>query len=348
MNTEVRLDKKMRESHGAFVIAEIGHNHQGSLNQAKAMFVAAKDAGAHAVKLQKRHNKQLYTKALYEQPYDNENSYGATYGAHREALEFSREQYAELQKLAAELDIVFFATPFDFHSVDFLADLDMPAYKLASGDLMNTPLQKHVAKLGKPVFLSTGGGTMDDIRRACDVILPINPQLSILHCTASYPANVEDMNLSVIPVLLREFPDVVIGLSDHENGIDAASIAYMLGARVFEKHFTLNRALKGTDHSFSLEPEGLRKLVRNLKRIPVLLGDGNKRPLDSEKKPLTKMAKSVVAARALPAGHKLTAPDLALKSPGGGLPPFEMDKLIGRTLKAALNEDDHVLHANLA
>lgn len=347
MSSDIRIDKQLRTSHGAFVIAEIGHNHQGSLDQAKALFVAAKDAGADAVKLQKRYNKGLYTRALYEQPYDNENSYGATYGAHREALEFSKEQYRELQQLAKELDIVFFATPFDFESVDFLAELDMPAYKLASGDLLNTPLQRHVAKLGKPVFLSTGGGTMDDIRRACDVILPINPHVSVLHCTASYPANVEDMNLSVIPTLLCEFPDVVIGLSDHENGIDAASIAYMLGARVFEKHFTLNRALKGTDHSFSLEPEGLRKLVRNLSRIPVLLGDGEKRPLESEKKPLTKMAKSIVAARNLPAGHRITEKDLALKSPGGGLPPFETERVIGMTLRAALKEDDHVLMDNL-
>lgn len=188
---------------------------------------------------------------------------------------------------------------------------------------------------------------MDDIRRACDAILPLNDQLCILHCTASYPASVEDMNLGVILSLLNEFPNHVIGLSDHENGIDAASIAYMLGARVFEKHFTLNRALKGTDHSFSLEPEGLRKLVRNLNRIPVLLGDGIKRPLESERTPLTKMSKSIVAARDLPAGHKLSPKDIALKSPGGGLPPFEVDRILGKTLRIPLSEDDYIVFDNL-
>lgn len=187
-----RLEKALRMSQDVFVIAEIGHNHQGSVEMARAMFHAAKDAGADAVKLQKRNNRTLYIRELYDQPYDNENSYGATYGQHREALEFDQDQYRELQQYARELDVMFFATAFDFESVDFLADLDMPAYKIASGDLHNLPLQKYVAKVGKPMFLSTGGGTMDDVRRARDAILPINPQLSILHCTASRPAAVED------------------------------------------------------------------------------------------------------------------------------------------------------------
>lgn len=348
MSIELKLDKVRRNSTSAFVIAEIGHNHQGSVEQARAMFLAAKESGANAVKLQKRNNRTLFVKELYNQPYDNENSYGATYGEHREALEFSREQYIELQNYANELNLMMFATPFDFESVDFLSDLNMPAYKIASADLNNTPLQKYIAKLGKPIFLSTGGGTIQDIHRACDAILPLNSQLCILHCTASYPANVEDMNLNVIPFLMKEFPGQVIGLSDHENGIDAASIAYMLGARVFEKHFTLNRALRGTDHSFSLEPEGLRKLIRNLKRIPILLGNGEKKLLESERNPLKKMSKSLVARKHLPAGHILTERDVALKSPSGGLPPYELENVIGKTLKAPLNEDEKIFFENLA
>ena len=347
MNDELKFDVNFRKSQQSFVIAEIGHNHQGSLDKAREMFSAAKYAGVNAVKLQKRNNRTLFTKKLYNQAYDNENSYGATYGEHREALEFNRDQYLELQQFAKELDLIFFATPFDFESVDFLADLDMPAYKIASADLINTPLQKYIAKVGKPIFLSTGGGTMEDIRRAADTILPLNSNLCILHCTASYPANVEDMNLNVIPLLMEEYPNQVIGLSDHENGIDAASIAYMLGARVFEKHFTMNRAWKGTDHSFSLEPEGMRKLVRNLNRIPVLLGDGKKRLFESEKKPLLKMSKSLVAAANLASGHKLTENDISIKSPGGGLPPYELDNILGKTLKEALAEDDVILSENL-
>jgi N-acetylneuraminate synthase/sialic acid synthase len=336
----VMFNSAFRAGSRAFVIAEIGHNHQGSIDKAKAMFLAAKDAGADAVKLQKRDSASLFTRALYNQPYDNEHSFGATYGAHREALEFDRDAYLELQRYAAEIDVMFFATAFDFKSVEFLASLEMPAYKIASGDLHNTPLQREVARVGKPVILSTGGGTVADIRRACDAMLPINPQLCLLHCTASYPSEPEHMNLNAISTLLKEFPAQVIGLSDHENGIDAASVAYMLGARVFEKHFTINRAWKGTDHSFSLEPAGLKKLVRNLNRIPVLLGSAAKQPLDCEKSALRKMSKSIVAAADLPEGHVLTAADLALKSPGGGLPPYEYDNLLGRRLAVAVSQDD--------
>ena len=223
----------------------------------------------------------------------------------------------------------------------------MPAYKIASGDLLNIPLQRRIAKLGKPIFLSTGGGTFEDIKRASDAILPLNDQLCILHCTASYPANIEDMNLNVIPRLKELYPNLIIGLSDHENGIDAASIGYMLGARVFEKHFTLNRAWKGTDQSFSLEPEGLRKLLRNLRRIPVLLGKDEKHLLESEKKPLYKMGKHLVAVKDLNAGHILTDDDLALKSPGDGLPPYYWDQVLGKALKESIKEEQAILLDNL-
>jgi sialic acid synthase len=341
------LENLRKNPQSVFVIAEIGHNHQGNLDTCKAMFLAAKEAGAHAVKLQKRNNKTLYTKALYNESYNSENSYAPIYGEHREVLEFNREQYAELIAYAKQIGVIFFATAFDFESLDFLVDLDMPAYKIASGDLLNTPLQARIAKLEKPVLLSTGGGTFKDIKRAVDNILQYNNQLIVFHCTASYPANVEDMNLLVIPELKKLFPDLIIGLSDHENGIDAASVGYMLGARVFEKHFTLNRSWKGTDQSFSLEPEGLRKLIRNLNRIPVLLGSSDKQLLESEKRPLKKMAKTLVAKTDLSAGQILTEADIAIKSPGGGLPPYELDNLIGKVLIKELKEDDHILFENV-
>ncbi len=342
------LEKLKADDNSVFVIAEIGHNHQGNLDICKSMFVAAREAGANAVKLQKRNNKTLYTKALYNEPYNSENSYAPIYGEHREALEFNSEQYSELIRFAKEIDIIFFATAFDFESLDFLIQLDMPAYKIASGDLLNIPLQRRIAQLGKPVLLSTGGGTFTDIKRAVSAILEYTDDLVLFHCTASYPANVEDMNLLVIPELKKLFPNIIIGLSDHENGIDAASVGYMLGARVFEKHFTLNRSWKGTDQSFSLEPEGLRKLIRNLNRIPILLGSSDKQLLESEKRPLKKMAKTIVAKNDLPAGHTLTESDIALKSPGGGLPPYELENVIGKTLIQKLAEDDHILFENLS
>lgn len=334
--------KPINDPERCYIIAEIGHNHQGSVEKATEMIRAAAACGVDAVKLQKRHNRGLFTRAIFDAPYDNENSFGDTYGRHREALEFGRDAYRELQAFAAEIGVTLFATAFDFESADFLADLDMPAYKIASGDLDNIPLQKHIAAFGKPVILSTGGGTLDMVRRAHDTITAINPQLCILQCTASYPASHENLNLRVITRYRGEFPDAAVGLSDHENGIAMALAAYMLGARVIEKHFTLNHASKGTDHAFSLEPNGLRKLVRDLRRVPEALGSDEKVPLACEEKPLYKMRKKLVAAHPLAAGHVLARKDIAIRSPGDGLAPFELERVIGRELTRTLAADENI------
>ncbi|HEX6617609.1 MAG TPA: N-acetylneuraminate synthase family protein, partial [Gemmatimonadales bacterium] len=333
---------EISDASDCYVIAEIGHNHGGSIETCKEMFDEAKGCGAHAVKLQKRDNRSLYTREFFNKPYENENSYGATYGEHREALEFGRDEYQELQRYARELGVTFFATVFDMPSADFLARLDMPAYKIASGDLKSTPLLRRVAELGKPMVVSTGGATMDDVARAYDAIAPINPQLAFLQCTAAYPASAEDLNLRVISTLRSTYPDLVVGLSDHENGIAMAVAAYVLGARIVEKHFTLNHTWKGTDHAFSLEPIGMRKLVRDLRRTREALGTGIKCPLPVEQGPLVKMGKMLVAARALEAGHRLTAADLVMKSPGDGLPPYFLEQVIGSRLTAPLQPDDPI------
>jgi N-acetylneuraminate synthase/sialic acid synthase len=333
-------DDVIEDASDCYVIAEVGHNHQGDVEKAKQLLAAAKDCGAQAVKLQKRDNRSLYTRALYDKPYDHENSFGATYGAHREALEFGQAEYAELQRYAREIGITFFATAFDFNSADFLAKLDMPAYKIASGDINNTPLLKHVAALGKPMIVSTGGATLGDVQRAYDAIWPINPQIILLQCTASYPAEPEHMNLRVIDTYRNCFPEAVVGLSDHQNGIAMAVISYVLGGRVVEKHFTLNHAAKGTDHAFSLEPTGMRRLVRDLQRARVALGDGVKRAYPEEASPLYKMGKKLVAARDLAPGHVLGRADVAIKSPNDGLPPYDLDKVLGKALRRALAADD--------
>jgi N-acetylneuraminate synthase/sialic acid synthase len=323
-----------------YVIAEIGHNHQGSLAKARELFAAAKEAGAHAVKLQKRDNRGLYTRAAYAKPYDNENSFGATYGEHREFLEFGEREYIELRDYAAELGVDFFSTAFDIASAQFLERLDVPAYKIASGDLKSTPLLKHVARYGKPMIVSTGGATIEDVQRAYDVIMPINQQLAILQCTAGYPAAFEELDLRVIEAMRQRFPGAVIGFSSHDNGIAMPVAAYVLGARIVEKHFTLNRAMKGTDHAFSLEPVGMRKLVRDLERTHEAMGDGVKKIYESERAPIIKMGKSLVVAHDLPSGHMLGPQDIVMKSPGGGIPPYELDNILGRVTLKPLYADD--------
>jgi N-acetylneuraminate synthase/sialic acid synthase len=339
----LRIDgTEISDSSDCYVIAEVGHNHQGSVEKCKELFRVAKECEVDAVKLQKRDNRALYTRAMYEKPYDNENSFGATYGEHREALEFDWSEYVELKSYCRDIGLTLFATAFDLPSVDFLARLDVPAFKIASGDLKTLPLLRHVAQVGKPMIVSTGGATMDDIERAYDAIMPINSQLCFLQCTAAYPAAPEELNLQVITTLRRRFPDLVIGLSDHENGIAMAPAAYVLGARVVEKHFTLNHTWKGTDHAFSLEPIGMRKLVRDLRRIRVAMGTGVKCALPAEQGPLVKMGKKLVARRTLTAGHVLTEDDIAMKSPGDGLPPYYLDQVVGRTLLRELRPDDNI------
>lgn len=330
-----------------FVIAEIGHNHQGSLDKAKELILAAQECGVDAVKFQKRNNKTLYTKSLYNQPYDNENSFGMTYGEHREALEFGKTEYLELKHYAETLGVVFFATAFDFTSVNFLVEINVPAIKIASGDLSNVPLLKYVAETKRPIFLSTGGATMEDVMRAYDVISKVNDQICIMQCTASYPAEPSEVNLNVLKVYREMFP-CVIGLSDHYNGIAMAPIAYVLGARVIEKHFTFNHAAKGTDHAFSLEPIGMRKMVRDLHRAKEALGDGVKRQYASESKPLFKMGKKVVASHDMKAGTEISSLDLALKSPNDGIPPYQIYGVIGKVLVRDIREDESIRWEDLA
>jgi N-acetylneuraminate synthase/sialic acid synthase len=340
MTRELIIDgRRIADDTDGYVIAEIGHNHQGDLAKARELFRRAKECGADAVKLQKRDNRSLFTAEMYARPYENENSFGVTYGEHREFLEFGAEEYAELRHYARQLDLTLFATAFDIPSADFLEALDMPAYKLASGDLTNLPLLRHVARFRKPTIISTGGANLDDVLRAYDTIARINPRVAILQCTASYPTAAEHMNLRVIETFREGFPAAVIGLSDHFNGISMAVAAYMLGARIIEKHFTLNHTWKGTDHALSLEPPGLQKLVRDLHRVRVAIGDGVKRKLPIESSALIKMGKKIVAARPLRAGHVLAEADLRIKSPGDGLPPTEIDRLVGRRLTSDVLSD---------
>jgi len=336
-------DTVLDDASDCFVIAEVGHNHQGDMALAHRFIDVAKESGADAVKLQKRDNRTLFTRDFFDSPYVGPNSFGATYGEHREHLEFDAVQYRELQAHAAEVGLVFFATAFDHASADFLAELDMPAYKIASGDLRNLPLIERVAQLGRPMFISTGGGDLEAAIRAHDTARAHNDDVCIMQCTAGYPPTWEELNLSVISTYRDRFPQTVVGFSSHDNGIAMSVAAYTLGARAVEKHFTLDRTMRGTDHAFSLEPAGMRKLVRDLRRLRLALGDGVKAPFPSEVAPITKMSKQLVAARPLRAGQVLGADDVAARSPGGGLTPDRLDEVLGRTLKADLAADAPIL-----
>jgi N-acetylneuraminate synthase/sialic acid synthase len=339
-------NKKVDDFSDCYVIAEIGHNHQGDLEIAKKLLSAARECGVDAVKLQTRNNKELFTKEGYDAPYVNENSYGPTYGQHREYLELSGLQFDVLSTWASTFGLTLFSTPFDFSSADFLKDR-VPFFKVASGDLGNIEFLRHIARFGKPMIVSTGGATIADVQRAYDAIVPINDQLCLMQCTASYPADFEILNLRVIETYRNLFPECVIGVSSHDNGISMAPVAYVLGARVIEKHFTLNRAMKGTDHAFSLEPSGMKKMVRDLKRTRVALGDGVKRMYPCELGPIQKMGKRLVAARDLSSGHKLEREDIALKSPAGRTPPHLISEFVGGITTRELEKDEELTVENV-
>jgi sialic acid synthase len=323
-----------------YVIAEIGHNHQGNLDTALRLIKAAAAMGANCAKFQKRDNRRLYTKAMFNKPYENENSYGATYGEHREFLEFGKDEYQEMMKCAADNGIEFMATAFDEPSVDFLEELGVSAYKVASADLTNTPLLDYMANTGKPMFVSTGAGDLAEVRRAHDTIRRHHDKLCLMHCTAGYPTEYENLNLRAVVTLKETFPDAVIGYSGHDIGILAPVIAYMLGATVVEKHFTLNRAWKGTDHKFSLEPTGMHKMVRDLHRVDISLGSGLKEMQPFERDARTKMGKSLYAATQLAAGTVLAREHIAIKSPGGGVPPYRIEEFLDRRLVRDVGEEE--------
>ena len=332
----------------AFVVAEIGGNHRGSVEDCKAIITAAAQAGCNAVKLQKRDNRTLYTPATYNAPYDSENSWGATYGEHREYLEFGAAEYADLKLHAESYGLGFIVTAFDLPSVAFLARLGVDAIKIASGDIRSTPLIAAAAQVGVPLIISTGGATLRDMER-CLLALGPSPH-AFLQCTAAYPCEAGALNLRAIETFRERFPATVIGLSDHYSGIAMAPVAYTLGARIFEKHFTLHRAWKGSDQAFSLEPDGMRRMVRDLKRTREAMGTGIKRREECEGAALDKMQKVWYPATPLQAGTVLTAQNVAMRSPGvaNGYPPCELDKLLGKRLDADLTEDDAITPGVLA
>lgn len=326
------------------VIAEVASNHSGSLEQCKRLFDAAKSAGADSVKLQKRSLPDTYTAAFLAKEYNSENAFAPTYGEHRALLEFDAGQHHELLQYAHSLSLAYGCTAFDVPSLWTLVDLGVDYIKVASGDLTNTPFLKEVgeccARAGIPAIVSTGTGGTKDVVLAYMTLERTGAQFALLQCQAIYPPSAEQLNLRVIETFRTMFPKTVIGLSSHYSGVIDGPLAYLLGGRIFEKHFTLDRAAKGTDHAFSLSPAGLAKLRNYIDLTRVIMGDGIKRRLDAEEGAIEKMGKALRAARDLPAGHVLTEADFAIKSPGGYPEPYKMEKYLGRVLPVPLAADE--------
>lgn len=273
-------------SKGTYVVAEIGQNHQGDPHIARELIRTAKICGANAVKSQKRDIKTLLSPEEYRRPYLSPHAFGKTYGEHREALELSEKAWSELFSFAASVGIDFFASPWDIPSAKLLRDLGCPIMKIPSASLTNTALLETISTFGLPILLSTGMSTLAEIDTAVSILK--NSELYLLQCTSAYPVEFDAINLRAMSTL-RERYHLPVGLSGHHKGIAVDLAAVALGACILERHFTLDRTWKGTDHAASLEPPGLSRVVRDIRAVEAALGDGEKRVMPCEEAARTKL-----------------------------------------------------------
>ena len=276
------------EGEPTFIVAEIGINHNGDINLAKKLIDMAVFAGCDAVKFQKRTIELVYTPE--ELAKERESPFGTTNGDLKRGLEFGKKEYKEIGRYCKQRGIMWFASPWDVKSVDFLEEFNVPCYKIASACITDERLLKRIKATRKPAILSTGMSTKEEIKRAVKILGEKN--LVVLHCTSTYPSKLEELNLNVINWLKKEF-NCPVGYSGHETGIVEPVMAAVLGACVVEKHITLDRAMWGSDHAASLEPNGLNRLVRDIRNLPICLGNGEKRVYDSEVPILQKLRKKV-------------------------------------------------------
>ncbi|QQG42906.1 MAG: N-acetylneuraminate synthase [Candidatus Giovannonibacteria bacterium] len=321
-----------------FIIAEAGVNHNGDFDLALKLIDAASNAGADAVKFQTFRAEQVVTGAGKMADYQKKNI-----GAEESQLEMLRklelkeDWYPALIKRAKEKGIIFLSTPHGgFQSVDLLESYDVPAFKFGSGDLANTPLLEYAARLGKPMLISTGMSNLEDVKEAVDAIKKAgNDQILVFHCTTDYPLSSEDVNLRAMQTLMKELGGLV-GYSDHTVGPQAAIAAVALGACMIEKHFTLDRKMKGPDHIASTEPKEFQEMVAMLKQVPLMMGSGVKELLPAERQYVTVARKSIVAACDIKKGEKFTRENLDIRRPGTGMPPKYLNQIIGKTAKSGI------------
>jgi N-acetylneuraminate synthase/sialic acid synthase len=321
-----------------FIIAEVGQNHQGELNLAREYIKVFANAGADAIKIQTRNNKYLFSTEGYNAQYQSENAFASTYGEHREHLELKPEWLPILKEDCVKYGVKFMSTPFDEPSLELLLRLDIDILKIASFDLGNLPFIDKMAKSGKPIVISVGGGKCDQIKSSIETIMKYHDDIAILHCVSEYPCQYNRLGLDNIKVLINQYPDFVIGSSDHFNGTLSGPVAYLQGARVFEKHVTLNRAWKGTDHSFALEPEGFRKFARDIKRVSHMLTPKPNEELGQEQV-FKKLGKSLIAFKDIIQGQKIELDDLSGRIFNVQyIPVRESNKVIGKVAKVSISK----------
>ena len=343
-----------------FIIAEAGVNHNGSLETAKKLVDMAVDAGADAVKFQTFNAEKVVTTTAAKAKYQIENT-----GTDESQLEMLKKlelplsAHEELFSYCKEKGIVFISTPFDEESADMLDELGISIFKIPSGEITDKPLIQHIASKRKPIILSTGMSYLGEVEKAIGWIKEVNESMSkwenektlihssthplihpltLLHCVSNYPAAVEDTNLLAMKTMERAF-GLPVGYSDHTLGIEISIASVAMGAKVIEKHFTLDRDMEGPDHKTSLEPDELKAMVKAIRNIEKALGDGTKRPMESEADMRNIARKSIVSARDIKAGETITVNDILVKRPGVGIAPELIEQVINKIAKINIKKD---------
>ena len=323
----------------ALIVAELGQNHNGSVALAEQLIDAAAWAGADAIKLVKRDLESELSREARVRPYDSRHAFGTTYGEHRQALELSAGEHAILAMRARRHGLIYIATACDPPSARLLDELNVDALKIASRDLTNLPLIRDVAGRRKPMILSTGMATLAEIEAAVKVLREASCSFALLQCTSLYPTPTKDVHLRSMSTLSARY-NVAVGFSDHTAGILLAPVAVARGAVIVEKHLTLDRNLKGTDHACSLEPDEFRQLVSNVREVEAALGRADKPVVEGVASVRIKLGRSLVTRVPLTAGTRIEEPMLALKCPGDGLSWLDRQRVVGRRLKRDLEADE--------
>lgn len=326
-----------------FIIAEAGVNHNGDIEIAKQLISAAVEAGADAVKFQTFNSKKLVSqfakKAEYQKATTNKSE---TQLEMLKKLELSRENHFVLMDFCKTKNISFLSSPFDLDSIEFLHEIGIQIFKIPSGEITNLPFLRKIGSYQKKVILSSGMSTMGEIKDALDVLVQSGTMLkdiTVLHCNTEYPTPMEDVNLLAMNQIAKEF-GVVIGYSDHTDGIEVPIAATALGAKVIEKHFTLDKKMEGPDHKASLNPSELKQMVQAIRNIEIALGSDIKTPSPSELKNIEIARKSIVASRDIEMGEIFSEENLTVKRPGTGINPMKWDSVVGKKASKSFKEDE--------
>ena len=323
-----------------YIIAEAGVNHNGSFALACKLVDAAKEAGADCIKFQTFKSENLVSRTAKKAEYQKKTTGDSSQQDMLKKLELSFNEFLQLKKYCEQVGICFLSTPFDFDSIDFLNSIDMPFWKLPSGEVTNLPYLLALAKTGKPVVMSTGMCNMEEIQEAIHVLKTNGTKdIKLLHCNTEYPTPFEDVNLKAMQTMHDKFK-LEVGYSDHTKGIEVPVAAVALGATIIEKHFTLDRNLEGPDHKASLEPDELAAMVNAIRNIEKSLGTGIKEPSPSEKKNIAVARKSIVAKTKITAGEVFTEENITVKRPGTGISPMKWFEILGTKAVRDFDEDE--------